>query len=64
MQEFQQRVADEEAALRTKLDALAAFTRSPTFLTLDGLNQRLLQEQEHHMGKYLNVLSQRIALFK
>ena len=64
MQDYQQRVVDEEIALSEKLNKLGAFIHGEVFLTLPEEDRTLLQEQDDHMRAYANVLRQRIERFK
>jgi len=63
MQEFQQRVVDEKAALDDKLTRLTTFVGSETFNGLPEDEQERLHRQEMLMELYSDVLAERIANF-
>ena len=63
MQPYQQRVVEEAADLKSKLDNLDAFIASKTFHTIRSDEQSRLYEQAIHMRAYLHVLDDRIAAF-
>lgn len=64
MQQWQQRVIDEKAALDEKATALSDFIgNSGAFDALDAENQELLKEQCEIMWEYSEILRKRIALF-
>ena len=63
MAPHQQRVVDEHAELRIKLDKLTVFMPTPVFLGLPSDEQERLRDQHHHMACYLDVLARRIAAF-
>jgi hypothetical protein len=59
----EQRVIDESDALDGNLTKLRSFLGSPIYEGLPALDQHLMREQALHMGRYLEVLSMRIARF-
>jgi len=64
MQEFQQRVVDEKAALDDKIGKLEAFTTSATpYRDLPVDEQKRLTRQRVVMQEYSNILGERIANF-
>lgn len=63
MQDWQQRVVDEKAALDTKLDALCAFSNDPFFAKLPWAEQERMNVQRHLMCGYSAILGARIAAF-
>ena len=63
MQPHQERVVEEEKALREKFDKLNAFLIGDTFKTVSDQDGDLLRRQHRHMGAYLDVLVERIARF-
>jgi len=63
MQEFQQRVVDEKKELDVKLDALVKFFETPIFSGLPNDEQDRLAKQAEYMGKYSEILKDRIAAF-
>lgn len=64
MQDYQERVIDEQASLLIKLESLKKFVYSNTFYKLSRIDQHLLVEQLSHMIAYSNTLDLRISLFK
>ena len=63
MQPHQERVVEEEKALREKFDKLNAFLIGDTFKTVSDQDGDLLRRQHRHMGAYLDVLVERIKRF-
>lgn len=63
MQDYQQRVVQEEKALRERFDKLEDFIGGGLFSTLPKEDQVLLQEQRGYMSGYLSVLQRRIDRF-
>jgi hypothetical protein len=63
LQPHQQRVVEEKTALDEKIGRLHAFMTGPVFPTLHQYEQKLLDEQRHHMIIYSAVLAQRISFF-
>lgn len=63
MEDWQQRVIEEKAELKKKVDALIAFQKSPAFDTLDGIDKQLMYAQCNVMLAYINVLNLRISRF-
>ncbi len=63
MQPHQQRVVDEKTELDAKLTKLKAFFDSETFTGLDNAEMARLREQAYVMGKYSQILGERIAAF-
>ena len=64
MQDFQQRVVDEKAALDEKYNKLTPFIgSSDVFATLPADEQERLTRQHRLMGEYSAVLGERIAAF-
>jgi len=64
MQEWQQRVIDEQNELALKLGKLKDFIDTEKFKALSKDERDLLIDQRNTMRTYLLILSQRIALFK
>ena len=65
MQDFQQRVVDEKAALDEKLEKLCLFCyRAKTFESLPIMEQERLNQQRHVMTVYSAILGARIAAFE
>lgn len=64
MQPHQQRVVDEKEALDEKLNKLVEFFETPIFAALPADEQSRLARQCEHMGKYSEVLGERIAAFE
>lgn len=64
MQDYQERVIDEQASLLIKLESLKKFVYSNPFYKLSRIDQYLLVEQLGHMTAYSNTLDLRISLFK
>jgi hypothetical protein len=64
MEDWEQRVVDERAALSTKIVALAAFiTSNTTFQSLPFDAKNLMRKQLTVMLDYDNMLEQRIEIF-
>lgn len=59
----QQRVVTEKTELDEKIDKLVAFFETQTFKNLPLDEQSRLARQCEHMGKYSEVLAERIAAF-
>lgn len=64
MQEYQQRVIDEERAIKEKLTALLKFTCTKAFKSLPFEDKDLLLEQGKAMTFYGEILEKRISRFK
>lgn len=64
LQDWQQRVVDELAALDEKGQKLGLFLISDTFKSLPFEDKRLLQEQAAAIRQYASVLRQRTARFQ
>ncbi len=64
MQPHQERVVEEEKALREKHSKLATFLEGDLFKTLPDRDGDLLQQQYRHMSAYLDVLTERIKRFE
>ena len=64
LQPHQQRVADEQQELKTKLDKLEGFIVSLYFLPLSAAEQSRLKRQFLIMTLYNDVLLERLAEFK
>jgi hypothetical protein len=62
--DFRYRVILERSELRTKIDALAAFLKTPTFSTLDNAEQGRLKTQLDIMTQYEGILAERILAFR
>ena len=63
MQAFQQRVIEEEADLRSKIEKLQAFVVGNIFHALGADEQDRMKRQLKHMLGYVNVLVERIKEF-
>jgi len=63
MAPHQQRVVDEKAELDEKHIKLISFFGTPIFSSLDSAEQLRLAKQCELMGKYSEVLGERIAAF-
>lgn len=64
MQDYQQRVLDEQTALADKLVKLTKFiSASDAFAALPDEDKVLLREQRDHMSAYHDVLRRRIERF-
>jgi hypothetical protein len=63
MQEFQQRVIDEKAALDERITKLETFSQGPVYATLPEAEQTRLGHQVEYMQMYSDVLGERIAAF-
>ncbi len=61
--DWQQRVLQEKAELKTRTDALVAFHQSGAYKALDPIDQQLLHAQLNIMLAYTNVLNLRISRF-
>lgn len=64
IQEYQQRVIDEKAALDEKLSKLGAYLNKPHFTSLHYSEQQRMTTQMHLMVSYSAVLGARIAAFE
>jgi len=64
MEDYQERVVDEKAALDTKINNLEEFVDSTLYQTLKYFDQRLLNAQLEIMKNYSDVLGLRIFAFK
>ena len=62
MQEWLQRVVDEQQQLDEKLTKLNAYIMSDAFDSLDKQNRVLLIQQQAFMSAYLEVLIERINI--
>lgn len=63
MEDWQQRVIDEKAALDEKLEQLRRWMTTDEFHDLGPDQRHLFTLQAHHMGQYSQVLAERIKLF-
>lgn len=63
MQPHQQRVVDEKNELDDKLTKLKAFHSTQLFAGLDPDERDRLHSQAEYMGKYSDILAERIAAF-
>lgn len=63
MQAYQQRVVDEKRELDERGDKLDQFILSDRFGTLPAAEQERMKRQLEIMGKYSEVLGERIAAF-
>ena len=63
MQDFQQRVVDEKAALDDKITKLDTFSQGPVYAGLPEAEQTRLEKQIEFMQLYSDVLGERIAAF-
>lgn len=63
MQGYEQRVVDEQTELNEKLVKLIQFTTTATYRKLTVEEMGLLEEQQHAMTHYNQILSKRIAKF-
>lgn len=64
MQPYQQRVIDEKRELDERGDKLDQFILSDKFQTLPAAERRLMEQQLSVMGKYSEILADRIAHFQ
>jgi len=64
MEDYQQRVVDEERELREKLKKLEAFVASDVFAGMAREDQSLLRKQHGYMANYLDILERRIVRFE
>jgi len=60
----EQRVHEENEALKLKVEALEAFIGTPIYHGLTHAHQYLLRRQLLAMREYLDILGARLALFK
>lgn len=63
LQPWQERVVEERAQLKDRLEKLRAFSRGPMGATLDLIDRHLLLNQDVAMDMYLRTLDKRIARF-
>lgn len=63
MEEWQQRVVDEQADLAAKITKLEAFFDTSTFEETRSPIKVLMREQHRHMVGYNSALVDRIAMF-
>ncbi len=63
MQEYQQRVIDEQEELCTKADKLGSFMETAAFRALDNKQRHLLSRQINAMSEYSTILAERIVEF-
>jgi len=63
MQDYQQRVVDEQIELNEKLVKLIQFSTTETYRKLPVVDRDLLIEQQGAMAAYNNILGDRIARF-
>lgn len=63
MQEYQLRVIEEEKEVSLKLTALHKFFTTETWQSLPVDEKYLTLDQGEVMGRYINILKQRIARF-
>jgi hypothetical protein len=63
MAEYQERVIEEKAELDIKCLKLAAFKKTPVFLSLDEISRDLMEKQFNLMCAYSDVLEERILRF-
>jgi len=61
---FGDRLMAEQSELREKLDKLASFIGSPTYINLPAVDRDLLNNQSGHMLAYLGVLEHRLSLLE
>lgn len=64
MQDWQQRVVDEQRELNSKLRDLIAFTVTEEYRKLTTVDRNLMIEQQGAMAAYNNILADRIARFQ
>lgn len=64
MQEYQQRVVNEESELTDKLNKLTAFFETDRYKALHDAEQERMYRQSQHMSKYRDVLLERIQAFE
>ena len=64
MQPHQQRVVEEAAELKTKIEKLTAFINGEVFKSIDSGEQQLLALQLEVMREYVQILGYRIAKFQ
>lgn len=64
LEPYQLRMIEEEKQLFEKLDTLIGFIASSKFDGLEEKDKDLLEQQGVHMGRYLEVLRERIKRFK
>jgi hypothetical protein len=63
MEAYQQRVLDEQAELKVKLNALRAFVPTSAFTKLHDIDKELLVKQCMAMAEYSRILQCRISRF-
>jgi uncharacterized protein len=63
MEDWQQRVVDEQAELANKITKLEMFFQLPWFEDVRPAVKQLMREQHRHMVGYNKALLDRIALF-
>ena len=63
MEDYQQRIVDEKAALNVKQAVLEGFKASVVFVGLSERDRKLLEAQASYMQSYSDVLGERIARF-
>lgn len=63
LEDWQQRVIDEQSELFDRLEKLVEFTGSDLFKKLPVTSQEQLVQQAHHMNAYNDILTARIEAF-
>jgi len=63
MEDWQNRVVEEQKELGDKFDKLVEFTCGEAFTKLDHVNQNLLVQQASAMNAYNEILLARISMF-
>jgi len=63
LEDWQQRVVDEQSELFDRLEKLVEFTGSAKFKEFPADKQEQLVQQAHHMNAYNDILTARIEAF-
>lgn len=63
LEDWQERVVDEQSELFERLEKLVEFTCSEQFKSLPVDKQEQLVQQAHHMNAYNDILTARIEAF-
>lgn len=63
LEDWQQRVVNEQSELFDRLEKLVEFTGSDKFKELPAGKQEQLVQQAHHMNAYNDILTARIEAF-
>ena len=63
LEDWQQRVVDEQSELFDRLEKLIEFTQTEQFKKLPANKREQLVQQAHHMNAYNDILTARIEAF-